>query len=56
MTDLVDLRPLKLKALKLKDPVRTIILAQPDSMGKADYLLKAGDWLRLLEIKEEEKK
>ena len=55
MNDYVDLRPLKLKALKLKDPVKTIILSQPDEVTMDEYLTKASDWLRLLQIKGGEK-
>ena len=53
--EVVDLRPLKARVLKLGDPLKTIILAQPDSIEKADYLSKATDWLRLLETTEERK-
>ncbi|MHB8360849.1 MAG: hypothetical protein ACYDAO_00730 [Thermoplasmataceae archaeon] len=52
MNDSVDLRPLKLKALKLEDPIKSIILSQPDQVSREEYLSKAGDWLRLLEIRE----
>ena len=56
MTEQIDMRPLKERALTLKDPslrtIREMILSQPDTMSKEEFLVKAGDWLRLLEIKE----
>lgn len=52
MPEIVDLRPLKAKAMKLKGPIRDLILGQPDSMTRDDYMAKCGDWLMLLEIRE----
>jgi hypothetical protein len=56
MTEQIDMRPLKERAFKLNDPslrtFREMLLRQPDTMSKEEFLAKAGDWLRLLEIKE----
>jgi len=56
MTEQIDMRPLKERALTLTDPslrtIREVLISQPDTMSKEEYLAKAGDWLRLLEIKE----
>ena len=56
MTEHIDMRSLKERAFTLKDPslrtLREVLIAQPDTMTKEEYLTKAGDWLRLLEIKE----
>ena len=56
MTEQIDLRPLKERALSLKDPslrtLKEMLLSQPDTMPMSEYLAKASDWLRLLEIKE----
>ncbi len=57
MTEQIDMRPLKEKAFSLKDPslraFREMVISQPDTLSRAEYLAKAGDWLRLLEIKTE---
>lgn len=56
MTEQIDMRPLKERALTLTDPslrtIREVLISQPDTMSKEEYRAKAGDWLRLLEIKE----
>ena len=43
-----DLRPLKAKALAFPEPVRTLILAEPDQMDSRDLITKIGTWDRLL--------
>ncbi|QRF74627.1 hypothetical protein Thermo_00112 [Thermoplasmatales archaeon] len=53
MNDQIDLRPLKSKALKIGGPFRDVVVSQPDIISREDYLAKAGDWLRLLQIAEE---
>lgn len=55
MTELVDLRPLKERALKIGGAFRDIVVSQPDTMETNEYLTKVGDWLRLLTMKDEEK-
>lgn len=55
MNDSVDLRPLKARALKIGGAYMQVVISQPDTMSKEEYLTKAPDWLRLLEIKEEGK-
>ena len=56
MTEQIDMRPLKNRAFTIKDPslrtLREVLILQPDTMSKEEYLAKAGDWLRLMEIKE----
>ena len=56
MTEYIDMRSLKERAWTLKDPalktIREVLISQPDTMSKEEYLAKAGDWLRLIEIKE----
>lgn len=50
----VDLRPLKERVLTLTGPelqvFRDMILSQPDELSKDEYIAKAPDWLRLLEV------
>jgi hypothetical protein len=56
MTEQIDIRPLKERAFALTDPslrtLREVLISQPDTMSKEEFLAKAGDWLRLMEIKE----
>lgn len=56
MTEQIDMRTLKNRAFALKDPTlrtfREVLISQPDTMSKEEFLAKAQDWLRLLEIKE----
>lgn len=49
MNEKIDMRPLKEKALKIGGPFMRVVVSQPDTMSREDYLTKAGDWLRLLE-------
>ena len=49
MTD-CDIRPLKANALRYPDPVRTLILSEPDSLPLNDFLVKSGQWEKLLEM------
>jgi hypothetical protein len=52
MTENVDISLLKEKALKLRDPIKTIILSQPDSMDKNILITKAQEWLKMLDLTE----
>jgi len=50
MTHVVDMRPVKTKALSFPEPVRTLILAEPDTLPVAEFIAKVGTWERLLEM------
>lgn len=52
MTEQIDMRPLKKKAMKIGGAFMMVIASQPDTMSREDYLTKAGDWLTLLESQE----
>lgn len=52
MTEQIDMRPLKAKAMKIGGAFMKVIVSQPDTMSREDYLTKAGDWLTLLESQE----
>lgn len=43
-----DLRPLKTKAIKIGGPFRDVVVSQPDTMTREEFLTKAPDWMRLL--------
>lgn len=51
MTD-VSLIPLKEKAVKFPEPVKTLILSEPDVIDSQDFISKLGTWERLLKMKE----
>ena len=51
MSSECDLRPIKIKALTYPEPVRSLILSEPDSLPLQDFLAKSGVWERLLKMK-----
>jgi len=54
MNDTVNIRPLKAIAIKLEDPLKTLILSEPDIMSREEYLIKVQGWLRILNLNKEE--
>jgi len=54
MSDTVNIRPLKGIAIKLTDPVRTLILSEPDIMRREEYLIKIQQWLKILDLNRKE--
>jgi hypothetical protein len=44
---LVDLTPLKSKALNFPEPVKSLILSEPDIINAQDFISKLGTWERL---------
>ena len=52
MTETIDMRPLKEKALNLPEPVKSLILSEPDTLDSQDFISKLGTWERLLKLKE----
>lgn len=50
MSDKVDIRGIKNKAMKLGEPLKSLILSEPDLMSKEDYFAKSETWLKLLQI------
>jgi hypothetical protein len=42
--------PLKQRAIALPDPVKTLILSEPDSMDSKDLISKLATWDRLLQM------
>ena len=47
---LVDTAPLKLKALHFPEPVRSLILSEPDHLESSDFISKLGTWEKLLRM------
>ena len=50
-----DMRPIKAKALMYPDPVRTLILSEPDSLPLDDFLAKSSQWVKLLKMETEKR-
>lgn len=46
----VSLVQLKEKALKLPDPVKSLILSEPDTMDSNELVSKLGTWDKLLKM------
>jgi len=54
MSDTVNIRPLKGIAIKLEDPLKTLILSEPDILSKEEYLIKIQQWLKIIDLNEKE--
>jgi hypothetical protein len=49
----MNIKPLKDEAIKLPDPVKTLILSQPDEMQEDELIYKFFEWRKLLKIENE---
>lgn len=49
----ISLIPLKSKALEFPEPVKTLILTEPDQIDSRDFVIKLGTWERLLKMQKE---
>ena len=47
---LVDLAPMKAKALNFPEPVKSLILSEPDEIDAQDFISKLGTWEKLLKM------
>jgi len=54
MGDVVNIRNLKRIALKINDPVKTLILSEPDVMPRYEYLIKIQQWLKIIDLNKKE--
>jgi len=54
MSDTINIRPLKVIAIKLDDPLRTLILSEPDMIPREEYLIKIQSWLKILNLSKKE--
>jgi len=54
MNDTVNIRPLKGIAIKLEDPLKTLILSEPDILSKEEYLIKIQQWLKIVDLSKKE--
>jgi len=53
MSDSINIRSLKAIAIKLEDPLKTLILSEPDTMPREEYLIKIQSWLKILSLNKE---
>lgn len=56
MSDTVNIHRIKERALSVNEPLKSLILSEPDNMSKEDYFAKSETWLKLLQIDKEAKK
>jgi len=54
MNEAFNIRPLKGIALRLSDPVKTLILSEPDILPREEYLIKVEQWLKILDLNKKE--
>lgn len=55
MTD-VSLKSMKEKALKFPEPVKSLILSEPDTLDSKEFISKVCTWERILELSKEVEK
>lgn len=46
----VDIRPMKAKALNFPEPLKSLILSEPDMIDSQDFISKLGTWEKLLKM------
>jgi len=56
MNEMVNIRQLKAIALKIDEPLKTLILSEQDTIPREEYLIKIQSWLRLLNLNQETRK
>ena len=47
---LIDLSPMKTKALNFPEPLKSLILSEPDMIEASDFISKLGTWERLTKM------
>lgn len=51
----IDMKAMKAKALNFPEPVKTLILSEPDIIETRDFISKLGTWERLLKMEVQQK-
>jgi hypothetical protein len=46
----VDVKLLKAKAINFPEPIRTLILSEPDVLDSSEFITKLGTWEKLLRM------
>ena len=52
LNEIINIRGLKKIAENVEEPLRTLLLSQPDEMTREEFLTKGGEWWKLLELGE----
>ena len=47
---LIDIKPMKRKAMSFTDPVKSLILSKPDKIQSQDFISKLVTWEKLLKM------
>ena len=47
---IVNLTPMKAKALNFPEPLKSLILSEPDMIEASDFISKIGTWERLAKM------
>ena len=47
---LVDLTPMKAKAINFHEPLKSLILSEPDMIDAQDFISKLGTWEKLAKM------
>ena len=47
---IVDLKPIKNKAMQFPEPLKSLILSEPDVIDAQDFILKFGTWEKLTKM------
>lgn len=47
---MISMTPLKSKAMNIPEPVKSLVLSEPDSIDSMDFITKLGKWERLLKM------
>jgi hypothetical protein len=55
MTD-VSLKSLKEKALKFPEPIKSLILSEPDALDSKEFISKVSTWEKILQLSKEVEK
>ena len=50
----VDIKPLKQKAIGFPEPLKSLILSEPDMIDARDLISKLGTWERLAKLREKQ--
>ena len=51
----ISIIKLKQKAMKFPEPVKSLILSEPDTMDSAEFITKLGTWDKLLAMEANQK-
>ena len=47
---IIDIKPMKEKAIGFPDPVKSLILREPDNMDSIEFIAKLATWERLIRM------